>query len=140
MTITPVAAGLFAANSDGQGPPAGYAIRVKADGAQVNEPITRFDPAQNKFVLTPLDLGPSGEQVFLVLFGTGFRAVSSLSAVSVKIGGDNAQVLYAGTQGGFVGLDQMNLLVPRSLIGRGEVELIVTINGTAANTLKLNLK
>ncbi len=140
VTITPVAAGLFAANSDGQGPPAAYAVRVKADGTQSNELITRFDPAQNKFVLTPLDLGPPGEQVVLVLFGTGFRAVSSLSAVSVQIGGVEAQVLYAGTQGGFVGLDQMNLLVPRSLIGRGEVELIVTINGTAANTLKLNLK
>jgi uncharacterized protein (TIGR03437 family) len=140
VQIAAIAAGLFAANADGQGPPAGYAVRVKADGTQVNEAITRLDTAQNKFVLTPLDLGAANEQVFLVLFGTGFRAVSSLSAVSVKIGGVTAEVLYAGTQGGFVGLDQMNLLLPRALAGRGEVELVVTINGQAANTVRLQIR
>jgi uncharacterized protein (TIGR03437 family) len=140
INIVTVAAGLFAANADGQGAPAAYVVRVRSDGTQINEAITRFDPTQNKFVLTPLDLGPPGEQVVLVLFGTGFRAVSSPATVSVQIGGENTEVLYAGTQGGFVGLDQLNLLVPRALAGRGEVELVVTINGKAANPLKLNLK
>lgn len=91
-------------------------------------------------MLAPLDLGPGGEQVVLVLFGTGFRAVSSVSAVSVKIGGVNAEVLYAGAQGGFVGLDQLNLLLPRALAGRGEVELILTVESRPANTVRISIR
>jgi uncharacterized protein (TIGR03437 family) len=50
------------------------------------------------------------------------------------------KLLFVRSQGGFVGLNQLNLLVPRSLAGRGEVEVVVTINGKAANTLKLSLR
>ncbi|MFN0123290.1 MAG: SBBP repeat-containing protein, partial [Blastocatellia bacterium] len=71
-----VAPGLFAANTDGQGAPTGYAIRVKPDGAQLYEAITRYDTALGRFALAPLDLGPVGDQVILVLFGTGFRGIS----------------------------------------------------------------
>jgi len=139
VQITSVAPGLFAANADGQGPPAGSALRVKADGTQVPEPITRFDVGQNRHVLTPLDLGTSNEQVFLVLFGTGFRRVSAPSAVSAKIEGVEVAVSYAGAQGEFVGLDQLNLLVPRSLIGYGELDIILTVDGKTANTVKINI-
>jgi uncharacterized protein (TIGR03437 family) len=38
-------------------------------------PVAQFDAATARFVATPIDLGPEGEQVFLILFGTGFRAV-----------------------------------------------------------------
>ncbi|MBL8207217.1 MAG: VCBS repeat-containing protein [Blastocatellia bacterium] len=139
VQITSVAPGLFAANADGQGPPAGYALRVKADGTQVTEPITRWDAAQNRHLLTPLDLGASNEQMFLVLFGTGFRRVSAPSAVSAKIEGVEVAVSYAGAQGEFVGLDQLNLLVPRSLIGYGELDIILTVDGKTANTVKINI-
>ncbi|MFN0121748.1 MAG: cohesin domain-containing protein [Blastocatellia bacterium] len=140
VRISGIAAGLFAANGDGQGPPAGYAIRVRADGAQIYEAITRIDTAQNRFSLTPLDMGPAGEQVVLVLFGTGFRAVSASTAVSVRIGGVNAETLYAGAQPGFAGLDQLNLIVPRSLAGRGVVDLVLTIDGQTANTVSVAIR
>ena len=49
-----------------------------------------------------------------------------LSAVKVSLGGTSAEVQYAGAQGGFVGLDQLNVLVPRSLMGRGEIDAVLT--------------
>ena len=117
---------------------------VKADGTQIYEPIARFDQAQNKFVAVPIDLGPdlgnATDQVFLLLFGTGFRNRSALSAVTCKIGGTDAEVLYAGLQGDFVGLDQSNVRIPRSLKGRGEVDVVMTVDGKAANTVRVNLK
>ena len=38
------------------------------------------------------------------------------------------------------GLDQVNLRVPRSLIGRGEVDVVLTVDGKIANTLRVNIK
>ena len=138
--INRVSPGLFAANTDGQGVPVGSAVRVKADGAQIYEPISMVDAAQGKYVPLPLDLGPTGETMVLVLFGTGMRSRSNLSAVTVSIGGVPAQVDYAGPQGDFAGLDQLNVHVPRSLIGRGEVDLVLMVDGLPANTMKLNVR
>ncbi len=138
--ITVVAPGLFAANADGQGVAAAIALRVKADGAQSYEPVSRYDSGQNKFVAVPIDLDPEGDQVFLILFGTGIRFRSSLTGVMATIGGAGAQVLFADAQGGFVGLDQINAHIPRSLIGRSEVDMVLTVDGRVANNVKVNIK
>jgi uncharacterized protein (TIGR03437 family) len=118
------------------------ALRVKAGGTQSYEPIARFDVAQDKFVAVPIDLGPETDQVVLILFGTGIRFRSSLSAVTAKLGGPNgvdAQATFAGAQDSFVGLDQINARIPRSLAGRGEVDAALTIDGQAASTVKINI-
>ena len=140
VVIAAVAPGVFAANSNGQGVAAGLALRVKGDGSQSYEQIAQFDAAQKKFISLPIDLGPSNDQVFLVLFGTGIRFRSSLSAVSARLRSTEVQVLYAGAQGSFVGLDQINLPVPRSLIGRGEINVDLVVDGKKANTVRVNIK
>jgi uncharacterized protein (TIGR03437 family) len=140
IQVVPIAPGLFAANANGQGVAAAVALRVKADGSRSFEPVARFDAAQNRFVAVPIDLGPdlgnATDQVFLLLFGTGIRFRSALTAVSVKIGGADAAVSFAGAQGDFTGLDQVNALLPRSLVGRGEVEITLMVDGMPANTLR----
>lgn len=133
-----VAPGLFTANADGQGIAAAVAVRVKPDWTQIFETVAQFEGA--RWVSRPIDLGPPGEVVVLELFGTGLRYRSSLAAVTVTIGGVQARVDYAGPQGGFAGLDQINVLVPRSLIGRGEVDIVLTADGRVANTIKVNIK
>jgi len=140
VVIAAVAPGVFAANSNGQGVAAGLALRVKGDGSQSYEQIAQFDAAQKQFISLPIDLGPSNDQVFLVLFGTGIRFRSSLSAVSARLRSTEVQVLYAGAQGSFVGLDQINLPVPRSLIGRGEIDVDLVVDGKKANTVRVNIK
>ena len=140
VQITAVAPGLFTANTDGQGPPAADVSRVKGDGTQSFEKPARLDTVQHKYVTIPIDLGPTTDQVFLFLYGTGIRGRSSLSAVSVKIGSTPVQVLYAGPQPEYVGLDQVNIVIPRSLIGSGEVDLVLTVDSKTANTVKINIK
>jgi len=99
-----------------------------------------FDTAQNKFVAAPIELGPETDQVFLILFGTGVRWRSALTRVIATINGVSAEVLFAGQQG-FVGLDQINLRIPRSLKGvNRDVDVLLTVDGVAANTVKLNIK
>ena len=47
---------------------------------------------------------------------------------------------YAGVQPNFVGVDQINLRLPRSLAGAGEISLYVTANtGPFSNTVKIKI-
>lgn len=140
LTIAAVAPGLFTANANGRGVPAALLLRVKADGTQSYEPVALFDGTQNAYVATPLDLGGATEQVYLISFGTGIRNRSSLTAVTASIGGSNAAVSYAGAQGSFAGLDQVNLLLPRSLAGRGNVDVVLRVDGQTANTVTISVK
>jgi uncharacterized protein (TIGR03437 family) len=119
MTVTRTAPGIFTANTSGQGLAAAQIFRVKGDGTQGFEEIVQYDPAQMKFVPIPIDLGPATDQVFLVLYGTGIRNRSALAGVTATIGGAPASVGYAGPAPGFIGLDQVNVLLSRALIGRG---------------------
>jgi uncharacterized protein (TIGR03437 family) len=135
-----VAPGLFAANANGQGVAAAVVLRVRADGSQSFEAVAQFDQAQNRFIAVPINLGPESDQVFLLLFGTGLRFNSGLTAVTARIGGVDATVTYAGAQGDLVGLDQVNLRAPRSLAGRGEVALVLSVNGKAANAVTFNFR
>jgi uncharacterized protein (TIGR03437 family) len=139
VQIAAVAPGVFAANSNGRGVAAAQALRVRG-GMQTFEPVAQFNTAQGQYVPLPLDLGPENDQVFLILFGTGIRGRTGLAAVTVTIGGVLATVSFAGAQGGFVGVDQANVLIPRSLIGRDQVDVVLTVDGKTANTLRIATK
>lgn len=140
VVINRVEPGLFSADSTGKGLAAAVALRIKANGEQVYEPVSRFDPTQNKVVAVPIDLSNTKEQVFLILSGSGWRNRSSLSAVTASVGGTTVEVLYAGLQGDFVGLDQANLRLPNSLAGRGNVQVQLTVDGIAANAVTISIK
>ena len=85
-----------------------------------------FDP--NTLAAVPIDLSPEGDQVFLLLFGTGIRGFTS--KVTATVGGVEVPVLGAIPQGQFEGLDQVNIgPIPRSLIGAGVVEIILIVDG-----------
>ena len=60
---------------------------------------------------------------------------------AATIGGVNVNVAGPVAQGEFVGLDQVNLgPVPRSLAGKGEVDVILTIDGKQANAVTVAFK
>lgn len=140
IVIANVAPSLFAANSDGKGVMAGVALRVRADGSRSFEPIVRYDESLRRFVAVPIDLGPEGDQVYVSGFGSGFRFRSALESVKAQIGGVDAVVQYAGSQAGTFGFDQLNLLLPRSIAGRGEVELVLTVDGKSANRISISVR
>src|SRR5262249_21776835 len=140
LRIENVAPGLFSQDSSGSGPAAAVVLRVRTDGTQVYEPVTRFDAMQQRFVAVPIDLGNLSEQVFLIPYGTGIRNRSALSAVTAKIGGVNAEVSFAGALEGLFGLDQINLRMPGSLAGRGDVDVVVTVDGKTTNSVRVNVK
>jgi len=140
LQVAAVAPAIFTSNQNGEGVPAAYTIHAKPDGSQVLQDA--FLATAAGFVPNPIDLDPATDCVFLVLFGTGIRGRSSLAAVTATVGGVNVPVAFAGDQGAFVGLDQVNLMLspPQTLKGRGTVDLILTVDGVAANTVQINIK
>ncbi len=129
-TVNNVAPALFTATADGKGVPAGYST---FDG----KTLTLLFNANG--TSRPIDPGTAQRPNYLVLFGTGFRNRSNLSNVQVKIGGILCQVDYAGAQPQFIGLDQLNVVVPSSARGSGEVNLLFTVDGKPANTVRVNI-
>jgi uncharacterized protein (TIGR03437 family) len=137
VTIARTAPALFTANADGSGVPAAFAFRLKADGAQSFEPVAQFNETTKKFEALPIDLGAESDQVFLVLYGSGFRAQTSASCT---IGGQAADVMFAGAQGSLAGLDQANIRLPRALGGRGNVNVVFRADNQNANTVTINVR
>jgi len=108
-------------------------LRIRADGTQSYEPVVRYDSAQGRFFPVTIDLGSETDQVFLILFGTGIRHRLTLSGVRVNVGGPvggvDLEVMYAGPQLQFEGVDQINVRMPRSLIGKGDANITLMVDG-----------
>ena len=73
------------------------------------------------------------------LYGTGIRGRSSLEAVTCTIGGVTVPVVYAGPQGGYPGLDQVNLELPASLVGADLSSVVLTVDGISAAPISVSL-
>src|SRR5262249_35001176 len=131
---------LFSANANGRGVPAGYVLIRSNNLPDELVSIADLDPQTNSFVPRPIDISSSDKRYFLILFGTGFRHIGGLDVVSVKIGGVDAPVIFAGAQRTLAGLDQLNVEIPPSLAGRGEAEVVFTVGDRAANTLLVKIK
>ncbi len=130
---------IFAANANSAGVAAAVAVLAKADGTQVVEPVFNC-PRAGGCAPAPLDMGTAADQLILSLYGTGIRNRAALSDVLVFIGDDKCDVLYAGPQGTFAGLDQINVRVPRTRIGGGAVSVILSVAGKSANVTMASFK
>lgn len=138
LTLADVAPGIFTANSTGRDVPSAYVIRAKANGAQAIEPVAKLNAAASKFVTAPVSPAADGEDLYLVLYGTGWRNRTALENASVTVGGVKAEIKYIGAQGDFAGLDQMNILLPKGLpVGIDTVNVVV--DGKQANQVVIEL-
>lgn len=138
--IDAVAPTLFSANSTGSGAPAGIASRAASDGVQTRKNLFAGSATAAACRSAPIVLR-DGEEVYLLLFGTGLRGRLSLAGVEVSLGGEKVPVAFAGEQGEAPGFDQINAgPLPRELAGRGPVELVVTVDGQRANALQVHIQ
>jgi len=115
--------GLFRAGTDGLA----AAQTVTVNGSSQVVAAASTVNAAGKAVPTPINVA-SG-QVYLVLYGTGIAT----AAVTATIGGVAAPVAYSGAQGQYPGLDQVNVLIPTSLAGKGQGNVVVTAAGKPSN-------
>jgi uncharacterized protein (TIGR03437 family) len=121
--ISSTAPGLYSANQIGQGP-----ASAQVTNGQAYSNTFHCNSSQN-CTLIPINVT---SQPYLILYGTGIRGASQAN-VSVKIGNVSAPVTYAGPQGSYAGLDQVNVSLPATLQGRGQLVVTVTVNSQATN-------
>jgi uncharacterized protein (TIGR03437 family) len=133
IQISEVSPSIFSAASNGMGVAA--AVFQLAGAGDSSASGLTFDA---NLAAIPLDLGPAGAELYVSLFATGLRNFSGDVTVTV----DGVPVPFSGpvAQGEFEGLDQLNIgPLPRSLAGRGEVDIVVTVDEKQANVVTVAL-
>lgn len=118
---------IFTSNSMGTGAPAAVA---SADGQVFNIGMGAPDGS-------PLEISAGN---FVQLFLTGARYSSTPLTMMATVGTTSFDALFVGAQGQFDGLDQVNLQIPTSMAGAGEVNLTLRIDGKASNPVRLKIK
>ncbi len=138
VTVATVQPGIFSATSDGTGIASAQIQRVSG-AVQTFEATAQF--TGGAWTAIPIDWKNATDDLYLVLYGTGVRNRSALSNVAATIGGGTAlPTVYAGPQGAYPGVDQINLLLPRTLAGRNTVNVVLSADGKTANTVTINFK
>ena len=136
VTIAASTPGIFTRDSSGRGEASATAT---ADGIHTQ--------------MSPFSLTVNGRPNYLSLFGTGIRGAAATNpddengvaeSVTATIGGVAARVLYAGAQGFFVGVDQINLELPQALSNRinpgvNQFEVVISVNGIEANRVVVSI-
>jgi uncharacterized protein (TIGR03437 family) len=138
VTIAPVAPGIYTA--DGRIAAAFVVHYDQAGNAAAPVFTTMADPSHaGQFLANPISLDPQSDSVYLFLYGTGIRGAPP-SQVSIQAGGMTLTPAFAGAQGQYPGLDQVNVLLPYALKGAGDVAITVTAAGTVSNTVHVTIQ
>jgi uncharacterized protein (TIGR03437 family) len=133
--VVSVAPGIFTLNSANLA--AAVGILETANGTQTPIQVYKVNSA-GAVIANPINLGSASDQVYLELYGTGIQAAGT-SNVEVTVGGTKVPVQYAG-KSSFEGEDQVNILLPHSLAGAGNVTVQVTASGIAANPVQITIQ
>jgi len=135
VLLAPVSPGLFELNASGLA--AAYVLRVSNGGAQ--PPAPDFQVVGNQLEPLAISLGPSTDLVSLELLGTGISAAGA-AGTAVTINGTPATVTSVGPSDSFPGLDEVVVVIPRSLSGAGSVPIALTADAQAANTVYVTIQ
>lgn len=129
LNVVPVYPNLFALNSEGL-----VAAYVQYQNGQI---ANVYQTQGSSIVAQPVSAGTANNAAYLILFGSGLGSATTATAT---IGSVTANVTYAGAQGTYTGLDQYNILIPPSLAGKGQVDVVVTAAGLPSNTVNVTIQ
>ena len=134
VNIVSAAPGVFTLNSSGRGT---AAAQSTMDGIAYQS-IANADGSERA-----LDPGTIARPNYLILYGTGVRRAVAANpndangvaeAVTVLVQGVPATVTYAGQAPPWMGLDQLNIIIPPELAGLGQLQVRLIVNGRSSNT------
>jgi len=131
--VEAAAPAIYSINGSGAGPAAGYVVTP-------TQPYVPVYACAAQCTTSPVDVS-SGNAV-LVLFGTGVR--NSTPPVIAALGTQNVTATFAGPQGDFIGLDQINVPLPASLAGSGLVNVSLSVSSdfgpVASNVVQIDIQ
>jgi uncharacterized protein (TIGR03437 family) len=127
VQVNTIAPSLFTLNAAGL---AAADVVSASAGSQGPTPSVYGMNSDGTIVANPISV--SAGNVSLALFGTGIQTAGT-AGVTVTVNGASVPVSYAGAQVSYPGLDQVNIQLPATLAGSGNVAIQLTANGVAAN-------
>ena len=131
-TIARSAPGIFSINASGAGP----AAALTTDDGVIYKPVFKPDLSA-----ADVDAGTLAKPNILVFYGTGIRRIPAANpndangvaeSLNVTLQGVPLTVAYAGPAPGFVGLDQVNAVLPPEAIGLKLCKLIIEAKPTVS--------
>jgi uncharacterized protein (TIGR03437 family) len=128
ITVQAAAPGLFVQGSHAVVQNSDYSLNSSSNPAKVGGTILAYLTGAGAVSNQPADGAAAG--------ASPLSAVTS--TVSATIGGQNAQVSFAGLAPGFVGLWQVNIVVPSGL-AQGNFPLSVTVDGQTSNAASVSV-
>jgi uncharacterized protein (TIGR03437 family) len=136
LTVAAAWPGLYSANGNGAGVAAAAYLRASTPDTSVLAFNCQAGIALS-CLSTPISLGAAADTVYVTLYGTGIRGAQN---VQVFVAGQSAPVKYAGAQGQYQGLDQINITLPATLAGTGEASLYVVTDGKTSNMTTIHIQ
>jgi uncharacterized protein (TIGR03437 family) len=138
LTIASSSPGLYSANADGAGVAAADAFTISASNQTTMQNVFACNPPAARSCLgTLLSQGAATDTLYAALYGTGIRGAAS---VQCFVAGQSVPVLYYGAVSAYAGLDQVNISIPKSLAGSGDVRVYLVADGVASNVVGLTLQ
>lgn len=136
ITLLQTAPGVFTANGSGNGVPAGWVWRVRANGTQSTEAL--YTNENGVIVPRPLDFGAPTDQLFLTFYATGLAQAPNPNndsdrqeSVRVLFNGYAVTPLFAGPAPGLAGVEQINVEIPRGFQGLAKLRLSIEVLAVA---------
>ncbi len=134
FTVSAVAPGIFTVTGTGSGPPAADVYTAIGTSQTVT---VAFACGSGGCVPAPITVNSPGSTVYLVLYGTGIRGATTVTATA---GSTVLPVAFFGAAPGFTGLDQINIQLPASLAGAGTVTVQLVADGLNANPVQIAIQ
>jgi uncharacterized protein (TIGR03437 family) len=140
ISLSGVAPGIFSTDSSGKGQGAIQLANTSTFAAPAGSiPGASAQPVTRGTYVTIYcsGLGAVSNQPATGAAAGGNPLSSATGNVTVTIGGQTAPASFAGLAPTFVGLYQVNAQVPSSVTPGNAVSVVVTVNGTASNTVTI---
>jgi uncharacterized protein (TIGR03437 family) len=137
FTVVSVSPGLYTANGNGAGVAAATALRAGSAGNTALPFFSCTPGAPLSCVSTAMSVAASTGTIYVTLYGTGIRGAG---VVQAYVAGQSVLVLFAGAQGQFAGLDQVNISLPTSLAGTGEASVYLIADGKMSNVASIKIQ
>ena len=148
VTVAPIALGIFTKSGNGTGD----AVVMDSNGLtsgpfDVNMPYTSSQDKRNRLIIYTTGLcsglNDSDASNNLTVYGISIPNLAESIGVEARTASGqvfNLKVEYAGTQGSWLGLDQVNVILPPELKGAGTVELTLVAGSLRSNIATVNIK
>ena len=119
---------------------------LSEDGAALPQaPVTNQQVAEVLFNIATLLEMQQANPYRIQAYRNGARGMLMLAEPAIDIVRRGEELRFDGLgvrlrARSFVALDQANVLIPHSLMGRGEVDVVLTVGGQTANVVKVSIK